>query len=314
MMTEPEVQRVALVTGGANGIGRRIAEVLGEAGHKLAIWDIDQTSLDAFTNELKQKNIPALGMVTNITDAERVAEALEQIATTWDSPDILINNAGITRDALLMRLADADWDMVMAVNLKAAFMLTRACLRPMLKKRWGRIVNIASVVGIMGNAGQANYAASKAGLIGLTMSAAREAAPRNVTVNAVAPGFIDTAMTKNLPATAIEEFMKNIPLGRLGRTDDVAQTVAFLASEAAGYITGQVIRVDGGMIMGEKPGVPTARMGLPDDRKIVLIALGTALRGKKGNNKRKIHGGSTCRLQIVSRKSLSSSWVSVRTR
>jgi len=250
MMTEPEVQRVALVTGGANGIGRRIAEVLGEAGHKLAIWDIDQTSLDAFTNELKQKNIPALGMVTNITDAERVAEALEQIATTWDSPDILINNAGITRDALLMRLADADWDMVMAVNLKAAFMLTRACLRPMLKKRWGRIVNIASVVGIMGNAGQANYAASKAGLIGLTMSAAREAAPRNVTVNAVAPGFIDTAMTKNLPATAIEEFMKNIPLGRLGRTDDVAQTVAFLASEAAGYITGQVIRVDGGMIMG----------------------------------------------------------------
>jgi 3-oxoacyl-[acyl-carrier protein] reductase len=249
-MTNAVATRVALITGGANGIGRRIAEVLGEAGHKLAIWDIDQPSLDAFVAELDGKNIPALGMVTNITNGEQVSEALQQIADKWDTPDILVNNAGITRDSLLMRMSETDWDAVLTVNLKAAFMLTKACLRPMLKKRWGRIINIASVVGIMGNAGQANYAASKAGLIGLTMSAAREAASRSITVNAVAPGFIDTAMTRNLPTTAIEEFMKNIPLGRLGQPDDIAQVVAFLASEAASYLTGQVIRVDGGMIMG----------------------------------------------------------------
>jgi len=249
-MTDTGSQRVALVTGGANGIGKRIAEILGAAGHKLAIWDIDQTALDAFVTELNGNNIPALGMVTDITNADAVAGALKEIAAKWDTPDILINNAGITRDALLLRMSEADWDAVLTVNLKAGFMLTKACVRPMLKKRWGRIINIASVVGMMGNAGQANYAAAKAGLIGLTMSVAREAASRNVTVNAVAPGFIDTAMTKNLPETAIEEFKRNIPLGRLGQPEDIARTVEFLASESAGYLTGQVIRVDGGMIMG----------------------------------------------------------------
>lgn len=249
-MADTETKRIALITGGANGIGKRIAEVLGEAGCKLAVWDIDQQSLDTFVAELQKRNIPALGMVTDITDAESVNAALSRVADKWGTPDILVNNAGITRDALLMRLSEADWDAVLAVNLKAAFMLTKACLRPMLKKRWGRIINIASVVGIMGNAGQANYAASKAGLIGLTMSVAREAASRNITVNAVAPGFIDTAMTSKLPEAVIEEFKRNIPLGRLGQPEDIARAVEFLASDAAGYLTGQVIRVDGGMIMG----------------------------------------------------------------
>ncbi len=249
-MADTNTKRIALVTGGANGIGKRIAEVLGEAGCKLAIWDIDRESLNAFVAELQKKDIPAVGMVTDITNAEDVNSALGRIAEKWDPPDILVNNAGITRDGLLIRLSEADWDAVLSVNLKAAFMLTKACLRPMLKKRWGRIINIASVVGLMGNAGQANYAASKAGLIGLTMSAAREAASRNITVNAIAPGFIDTAMTKKLPDAVVEEFKKNIPLGRLGRPEDIARAAEFLASDAAGYVTGQVIRVDGGMIMG----------------------------------------------------------------
>jgi 3-oxoacyl-[acyl-carrier protein] reductase len=249
-MADTNTKRIALVTGGANGIGKRIAEVLGEAGCKLAIWDIDQESLNAFVAELQKKDIPAMGMVTDITNAEDVHSALGQIAEKWDPPDILVNNAGITRDGLLMRLSETDWDAVLSVNLKAAFVLTKACLRPMLKKRWGRIINIASVVGIMGNAGQANYAASKAGLIGLTMSAAREAASRNITVNAIAPGFIDTAMTKKLPEAVVEEFKKNIPLGRLGQPEDIARAAEFLASDAAGYVTGQVIRIDGGMIMG----------------------------------------------------------------
>ncbi|MFC1475712.1 3-oxoacyl-[acyl-carrier-protein] reductase [Candidatus Zixiibacteriota bacterium] len=249
-MTDTNSTRIALVTGGANGIGKRIAEVLGRAGCKLAIWDIDQDALDKLVAELQRQDIPALGMTADITDAEKVKAALGQLAEKWDTPDILVNNAGITRDALLMRLSEADWDAVLSVNLKAAFLLIKACLRPMLKKRWGRIINIASVVGLMGNAGQANYAASKAGLIGLTMSVAREAASRNVTVNAIAPGFIDTAMTRNLPEPAVEEFKKNIPLGRLGQPEDIARVAEFLASDAAGYITGQVIRVDGGMIMG----------------------------------------------------------------
>jgi len=249
-MTESPARRVALVTGGANGIGRRICEVLGEAGCRVAACDIDQSSLDVFIGELNSRSIPALGVVADISKAEGIDHLLAELSQTWDPPDILVNNAGITRDALLLRLSEADWDAVLAVNLKAAFLLTKACLRFMLKKRWGRIINIASVVGIMGNAGQANYAASKAGLIGLTMSAAREAASRNVTVNAIAPGFIETAMTRKLSETVVAEYVKNIPLGRLGQPDDVAKAVAFLASDAAAYITGQVVRVDGGMIMG----------------------------------------------------------------
>ena len=249
-MADTNSQRIALITGGANGIGKRISEVLGEAGCRLAVCDIDKASLNSFTTELEAKSIPAVGVVADISRAEEVDRLLNEIARKWDSPDILVNNAGITRDSLLLRLSEANWDAVLTVNLKAAFMLTKACLRPMLKKRWGRIINIASVVGMTGNAGQANYAASKAGLIGLTMSVAKEAASRNITVNAVAPGFIDTVMTRKLPTAVVEEYLRNIPLRRLGQPEDVARVVGFLASDAAGYLTGQVIRVDGGMVMG----------------------------------------------------------------
>jgi len=249
-MTQSAAGRVALVTGGANGIGRRICEVLGEAGCRVAACDIDQSALDSFVGELNNRHIPALGVVADISKADQIDRLLERISTAWEPPDVLVNNAGITRDGLLLRLTEADWDAVLTVNLKAAFLLTKACLRAMLKKRWGRIINIASVVGVTGNAGQANYAAAKAGLIGLTMSAAKEVASRNVTVNAVAPGFIDTAMTRKLPETVVAEYLKNVPLGRLGQPDDVARVVAFLASDAAAYLTGQVVRVDGGMVMG----------------------------------------------------------------
>jgi len=249
-MADTNSQRIALITGGANGIGKRISEVLGEAGCRLAVCDIDKASLNSFTAELEAKSIPAVGVVADISRAEEVDRLLNEIARKWDFPDILVNNAGITRDSLLLRLSEANWDAVLTVNLKAAFMLTKVCLRPMLKKRWGRIINIASVVGMTGNAGQANYAASKAGLIGLTMSVAKEAASRNITVNAVAPGFINTAMTRKLPTAVVEEYLRNIPLRRLGQPEDVARVVGFLASDAAGYLTGQVIRVDGGMVMG----------------------------------------------------------------
>lgn len=250
MKTAEQPKRVALITGGAKGIGRRISEVLGAAGHRLAICDIDQKSLDEFVIQLQEKNIPAVGIVADISRGEEVQRLLVEVTEKWGAPDVLVNNAGITRDTLLMRMSEADWDAVLNVNLKAAFLLTKACLRPMLKKRWGRIVNIASVVGMIGNAGQANYAASKAGVIGLTMSTAKEAASRNITVNAIAPGFIATAMTDKLPREVINKFQENIPLDRLGQPEDVARVAEFLVSEAAGYITGQVIRVDGGLVMG----------------------------------------------------------------
>ncbi len=250
MMADENDPRVALVTGGADGIGREIAAVLGRAGHQLVLWDINEQALERTLADFTEQQIAATGSKVDITDVAAVEAALKSLENGNQTPDILINNAGITRDSLLMRLSEQDWDLVLTVNLKAAFMLTKLCLRPMLKKRWGRIINISSVVGIMGNAGQANYAASKAGLIGLTMSAAREVASRNVTVNAIAPGFIDTAMTRNLPESTVEEFKRTIPLGRLGQPADIANAARFLASEDAGYVTGQVLRVDGGMIMG----------------------------------------------------------------
>ncbi len=247
-MAEQTNGKVALVTGGANGIGKRISEVLGAAGCRLAVCDIDETALNTFIDELKTAGVPALGVKADISRGEEVDRVVKEISTAWEAPDILVNNAGITRDQFIMRMTEADWDLVLTVNLKAAFLLTKACLRPMLKKRAGRIVNIASVVGIMGNAGQANYAASKAGLIALTKSTAKEAASRGITANAIAPGFIQTAMTDKLPVKVIDEYLKAIPLSKLGQPEDIARTVEFLASDAAGYITGQVIRVDGGMI------------------------------------------------------------------
>jgi 3-oxoacyl-[acyl-carrier protein] reductase len=241
--------KVALVTGGARGIGRAIAERLGSAGADLALFDV-LPELEAAAAELAAKlGVKVRGYRVNVTVAAEVDAAVEAVLRDLGRLDVLVNNAGITRDNLLMRMKDEEWDAVLAVNLKGAFLCTRAVARPMLKQRSGRIVNIASVVGLMGNAGQANYAASKAGLIGLTKSSAKELASRGVTVNAVAPGYIRTAMTDQLSAEQKNKMLGLVPLGRMGEAADVAAAVAFLASDDAGYVTGQVLTVDGGMVM-----------------------------------------------------------------
>jgi len=241
--------KVALVTGGARGIGRAIAERLGSAGADLALFDV-LPELEAAAAELAAGlGVKVRGYRVNVTVAAEVDAAVEAVLRDLGRLDVLVNNAGITRDNLLMRMKDEEWDAVLAVNLKGAFLCTRAVARPMLKQRSGRIVNIASVVGLMGNAGQANYAASKAGLIGLTKSSAKELASRGVTVNAVAPGYIRTAMTDQLSAEQKNKMLGLVPLGRMGEAADVAAAVAFLASDDAGYVTGQVLTVDGGMVM-----------------------------------------------------------------
>lgn len=241
--------KVAVITGASRGIGRSIALALAEAGAKIVAVDIDLAATEATVAELKALGIEALAVQGNVTlaaDAEKMIDAAVQ---AFGRVDILVNNAGITRDGLLMRMKDEDWDAVLTVNLKGAFLCTRAAAKVMTKQRSGRIINIASVVGQMGNAGQANYCASKAGLIGLTKSNARELAKRNVTVNAVAPGFIATAMTDALPEKVREELAAQIPLERLGSAEDIANAVVFLAAEKSAYITGQVIAVNGGMYM-----------------------------------------------------------------
>ena len=241
--------KVALVTGGARGIGRAIAERLGGGGADLALFDI-LPELDAACAEMSGKlGAKVKGYKVDVTRSAEVDAAVEQVLADFGRLDVLVNNAGITRDNLLMRMKDEDWDLVLAVNLKGAFLCTRAASRAMLKARAGRIVNIASVVGLMGNAGQANYSASKAGLIGLTKSCAKEFGARGVTVNAVAPGYIKTAMTDKLTPEQREKMLNLVPLGRLGEVADVAAAVAFLASDEAGYVTGQVLTVDGGMVM-----------------------------------------------------------------
>jgi 3-oxoacyl-[acyl-carrier protein] reductase len=238
--------RVAMVTGGARGIGKAIAETLARAGAKVAVVDLDQAAADATAAEVGNG---AKGFQANVARAADVEAVVEAIEKDLGPIDILVNNAGITRDNLLVRLGEADWDAVLGVNLKAAFLTMKTVTRGMMKRRAGRVINIASVVGLIGNKGQANYAASKAGLIGLTKSIAKELASRNVLVNAVAPGFIETEMTAKLPQEAREVLSAQIALGRLGTPADVAAVVGFLASEGASYITGQVIVVDGGMVM-----------------------------------------------------------------
>jgi 3-oxoacyl-[acyl-carrier protein] reductase len=241
--------KVALITGGARGIGRAIAERLGSAGADLALFDV-LPDLEAAAAELAAKlGVRTKACKVNVTVAAEVDAAVEAVAKDFGRLDVLVNNAGITRDNLLMRMKDEEWDAVLAVNLKGAFLCTRAVSRTMLKQRSGRIINIASVVGLMGNAGQANYAASKAGLIGLTKSCAKELASRGVTVNAVAPGYIRTAMTERLTPEQKNKMLQLVPLGRMGEAADVAAAVAFLASDDAGYVTGQVLTVDGGMVM-----------------------------------------------------------------
>lgn len=241
--------QVALVTGGAQGIGRAISQRLSQGGATLVISDIHLEQARKTANELTTPEHNCLAMQADVGDGKQVAEVVDRLIREFGRIDILVNNAGITRDGLLLRMKEEDWDRVLNVNLKGAFYCTKAVLPSMSKQRRGRIVNIASIVGVMGNAGQSNYAASKAALIGFTKSVAREYAGRGITANAVAPGFIDTAMTENLSAEIKDGLMKQIPLGRFGTPQDVAHAVRFLVSEEAGYITGQVIHVNGGMLM-----------------------------------------------------------------
>jgi len=241
--------KVAIITGASRGIGRSIALALAAKGAKIVAVDIDQAATEAVVAEIKQLGAEAVAVQGNVTVAEDADKMIEAAVQAFSRVDILVNNAGITRDGLLLRMKDEDWDAVLTVNLKGAFICTRAVAKVMTKQRSGRIINIASVVGQMGNAGQANYCASKAGLIGLTKSNARELAKRSITVNAVAPGFIATAMTDALPEKVRDELTAQIPLERLGSPEDIANAVLFLAAEASGYITGQVIAVNGGMYM-----------------------------------------------------------------
>ena len=241
--------KIAIVTGAAQGIGRAIAETLARHGADIAVADLDPGRSQEAVTAITQLGRKALNVKVNVADWNDVKAMVDQVLKEWGKVDILVNNAGITRDGLLIRMKEEDWNLVLQVNLNGTFHCTKAVLQPMTKQRYGRIVNIASIVGAMGNAGQANYAASKAAVIGFTKTVAREYASRQVTVNAVAPGFIDTAMTHGLPADVKETLQKQIPLGRLGRPADVAEAVRFLASEEAGYITGQVLHVNGGMLM-----------------------------------------------------------------
>lgn len=241
--------KVAVITGASRGIGKSIALALAAQGATIVAMDMDQAATDAVVAELQAAGTKALAVVGNVTVTADVDRMIEAAVEAFGRVDILVNNAGITRDGLIMRMKDEEWDAVLNVNLKGAFVCTRAAFKVMSKQRYGRIINIASVVGQMGNAGQANYCASKAGLIGLTKSNAREMAKRNVTVNAVAPGFIATAMTDALPEKVREELAAQIPLERLGSADDIANAVTFLASEASAYITGHVLSVNGGMYM-----------------------------------------------------------------
>jgi 3-oxoacyl-[acyl-carrier protein] reductase len=238
--------KIALVTGGSRGIGRAIADALYAAGAGVTILDRDAERAKITASEIGDD---VCAMIADVTDPDEAASALAYVEETCGPIDILVNNAGITRDGLLVRMSDDDWDAVLDVNLRGAFLLTRAVARGMMKRRWGRIINIASVVGLMGNPGQANYAASKAGLIGFTKAVARELASRNVLVNAIAPGFIETDMTRALTDAQRDTLRAQIPLGRLGQPEDVARAVVFLASDHADYITGQVLVVDGGMVM-----------------------------------------------------------------
>ena len=239
----------AVVTGAGSGIGREIAARFSAAGAAVAVCDVVKDAADKVAADLSGKGGRAEAYAVDVSDFAAVQQLCEQIAADLGGIDILVNNAGITRDNLLLRMSEAEFDRVIAVNLKGTFNFTKACFRGLMKNRWGRIINIASVIGQMGNAGQANYAAAKAGIIGLTKSAARELASRNVTVNAIAPGYIATAMTEKLDTAAREAYIAAIPLKRAGTPADVADVCLFLASDLASYVTGQVLRVDGGLLM-----------------------------------------------------------------
>ena len=242
--------KVALVTGGARGIGKAIALKLASLGADVAILDAGDPALSEQTaEEVRALGVRACAARCEITDFDQVTEAVAQVKEALGGVDILVNNAGITRDKLALRMTPEDFDAVLSVNLKGTFLMIKALYADFMKKRAGRIVNIASISGLMGNAGQANYSASKAGVVGLTKTIARELAARNVTCNAVAPGFIETPMTANMNQDALQEACKAIPLRRMGKPEDVAEAVAFLAGDGVAYITGSVINVDGGFFM-----------------------------------------------------------------
>ncbi len=242
-------EKTALITGSAQGIGKSIAMVLAGDGADCIISDVNLEVAEKTAEEIRALGRRSIAVKGDVANSEDVTAMVENGIGEFGKIDILVNNAGITRDGLLMRMKDEDWDQVLNINLKGAFLCIRALSRQMMKQRSGRIINIASIVGAMGNAGQANYVASKAGLIGLTKAVARELASRGITCNAVAPGFIDTAMTEGLPADVKEKLLAQIPMGTLGSTEDVAHAVRFLASDEAAYITGQVVHVNGGMYM-----------------------------------------------------------------
>lgn len=242
--------KIAIVTGASRGIGREIALTLAENGANVVInYMGNQALAEEVAAQIKEKGRDALAIQADVSKSKDVDELVAQTISHFGRVDILINNAGITKDNLIMRMKEADWDIVLETNLKSSFLLSKAVSRQMMKQRYGRIVNISSVVGILGNPGQANYVAAKAGMIGLTKTLARELASRGITVNAVAPGFIETDMTSSLSDDVREQLLNQIPLTRLGSSRDVANAVKFLVSEDAAYLTGQVINVDGGMVM-----------------------------------------------------------------
>lgn len=241
--------KIAIVTGAGRGIGREIALTLAKEGVNVSVVDIDLASARATAGEIEKAGANSVALQTDVTNSAQVKSMVEEVMEKFRRVDILINNAGITRDRLLVRMSDEDWNQVLAVNLTGAFNCLREVSRIMIKQRSGKIVNIASIIGMIGNPGQANYAASKGGLIALTKSAARELASRGITVNAIAPGFIKTQMTEVLSEERKQSLFKQIPLARFGEPEDIAQTVLFLVSDNASYITGQVIRVDGGLVM-----------------------------------------------------------------
>ena len=244
--------KVAIVTGSARGIGKAIALKLAEVGADVVVNDIAAAAeaLEGTANEVRMLKRKSLAITADVSSSAEVAKFIETAATTMGRIDILVNNAGVTRDQLLIRMTDDDWDTVLNIDLKSAFLCSRAVVRYMLKQRGGRIISIASVVGIMGNASQANYASAKAGVIGLTKSIAKEVGSRGITANAIAPGFIETKMTEQLDEKHREALLQRIPLGSIGTPRDVAEAVAFLASDEAKYITGQVLGIDGGMGLG----------------------------------------------------------------
>lgn len=239
--------KVAIVTGGARGIGREICLSFAKEGANIAVCDVNAEALSQIEKEIQALDRDVFSQIVDVTNPEQVELFVQNTVNKFSRIDILVNNAGITRDGFLMRMALEDWDTVLNVNLRSAFCLTKAVSKYMMKQRDGRIINMASIIGLIGNAGQANYAASKGGLIAFTKSVAKELAPRNIRVNAIAPGFIQTDMTAKLPEEVKNQMMSQIPLAKFGTTEDVAKACVFLASDASSYITGQVLSVNGGM-------------------------------------------------------------------